>query len=243
MIWIIAGTSEAREIIDRIKDLDCYIATVATEEGREFISSNNISVGRMNYDEMNSFIKENNISLIVDLSHPYAKVVSNNARKLAEKKNVKYIRYIREKTRESSEGIYLKSYEEAYEYLSNVHGTVFFTTGSKNIGEFEKVRKENRFIYRILPALESIKECKNHNVSIKDIIAILGPLSMEYNKIMFSESKADYVIMKDSGVKAGTIEKIKACEELSISPIIIGREKEEGINTLDEIEDIIRKNT
>ena len=60
---------------------------------------------------------------------------------------------------------------------------------------------------------------------------------------MFSEYKADYVIMKDSGAKAGTIEKIKACEKLGILAIVIGREDEEGIGSLDEIEDIIRKNT
>ena len=73
-----------------------------------------------------------------------------------------------------------------------------------------------------------------------DIIAILGPFSKEYNKIMFREYKSDYVIMKDSGEKGGTTQKIKACEELGITPIIIGRKDEEGINSLDEIEQIIR---
>lgn len=242
MIWIIGGTSEGREIIERIKDLDSYIATVATVEGKEFISSDKLVVGRMDYDKMRSFSRENNISLIVDLTHPYAKLVSNNAKKLAKEENIKYIRYIRERIIKRSNGIYLSNYEEAYEYLSNISGTVFFTTGSKNIGEFEKVRGNNRFIYRILPALESIKICKDNNISIKDIVAILGPFSKEYNKIMFHESHADYVIMKDSGVKGGTVDKIKACEELQISPIIIGREEEKGIHSLDEIEAIIRKN-
>lgn len=242
MIWIIGGTSEGREIIERIVDLDSYIATVATVEGKEFISSDKLVVGRMDYEEMKSFSRENNISLIVDLTHPYAKLVSNNAKKLAKEENIKYIRYIRERTIKRSNGIYLTSYEEAYEYLSNISGTVFFTTGSKNIGEFEKIRGNNRFIYRILPALESIKICKENKISIKDIVAILGPFSKEYNKIMFSESHADYVIMKDSGVKGGTLDKIKACEELEIAPIIIGREEEKGIHSLDEIEVIIRKN-
>lgn len=243
MIWIIAGTSEARDIIDRIKDLDSYVVTVATEGGKEFISSENIVVGRMDYSEMKSFVRKNEISLIVDLSHPYAKIVSNNAKKLGEDENIKYIRYIREKTIENSNSIYLKSFEEAYAYISHINGTVFFTTGSKNIGEFEKVRGENRFIYRVLPALESIKQCSDHKVPMKNIIAILGPLSIEYNKIMFCEYKADYVIMKDSGAKAGTIEKIKACQELGIPSIVIGREDEVGINNLDEIEEVIRENT
>lgn len=241
MIWIIAGTSEAREIIDKIRDLDSYIATVATEEGREFITSDNLIVGRMNYDEMKDFTVANNISLIVDITHPYAKVVSNNAKKLAKKLKIKYIRYVREKTSKSLNAIYLNSYEESYEYLSKVKGTVFFTTGSKNIPDFKKIKGSNRFIYRVLPALESIKICSDYGIAIKDIVATLGPFSKEYNKTMFKEYKADYVVMKDSGVKGGTIEKIRACEELGIIPIIIGREEEEGISNLDEVEAIIRK--
>lgn len=242
MIWIIAGTSEARKIIDRIKDLDSYVATVATEEGKKIINSTNVIVGRMDFDDMKAFVRKNNISLIVDLSHPYANVVSSNAKKVSKEENIKYIRHIREKTEESSKGIYLKSYEDTYNYLSGVKGTVFFTTGSKNIGDFEKIRGENRFIYRILPAIESIEECNAQNISLRNIVAMLGPFSMEYNKIMFSEYKADYVIMKDSGKKVGTLEKIRACEELGILPVIIKRQDEEGINSLDKIEEIIRKN-
>lgn len=241
MIWIIAGTSEGREIIDRIKDLDNYIATIATDGGKEFIDSGNLVIGRMNYDEMINFCKEYQISLIVDLTHPYAKIVTENAKKIATKLGIDYIRYVRDKTDKVLGAIYLNSYEEAYEYLSNISGTVFFTTGSKNIGDFEKIRKNNRFIYRVLPALDSIEECKKQNISMNDIIGILGPFSKRYNMIMFEEYKANYVIMKDSGDKGGTIEKIQACQELRITPIIIGRKDEDGINDLDEIEKIIRR--
>ncbi len=38
MIWIIGGTSEAREIVDRIKDLNNYIVTIATDGGKECIT-------------------------------------------------------------------------------------------------------------------------------------------------------------------------------------------------------------
>lgn len=241
MIWIIAGTSEARELISRIGDRDSFIVTIATEEGLEFISSDNVEVGRMNYREMNKFALVNKISIIIDMTHPYARIVSENARKLADEIKIKYIRYIRKKTDRTDKAVYLKDYEEAYKYISELSGTLFFTTGSKNIGDFEKVRGVNRFVYRVLPALESIKICRSYNISLKDIVAVLGPFSKEYNKAMFYEYKASHVIMKDSGEKGGTLEKIKACEELSIIPVIIGREDEEGIKSLGEIEAIVRK--
>lgn len=241
MIWIIGGTSESRRLIDRIKDLDSYIVTVATESGEEFIENIKCYTGRMDYAGMLEFVSKNCISLIVDLSHPYAKVVTENAKKVAGEKNIGYIRYTRKKVVPNSKGIYLKNYEEAYDYIAKINGTVFFTTGSKNIGDFEKVRGENRFIYRILPALESIKICRKHDIKLKDIIAVLGPFSVEYNKAMFKEYGVDYVVMKDSGEEGGTLDKIRACEELGIIPIIIGREMEDGFHSLDSIEKIIRR--
>ena len=45
--------------------------------------------------------------------------------------------------------------------------------------------------------------------------------------------------MKDSGEEGGTMDKIRACKELDITPIIIGREMEEGVTSLDSIEKII----
>ena len=241
MIWIIGGTSEFREIIDRIKDLDNYIATIATDGGKEFVNCEKLIVGRMDYYEMKEFVEKNKISLIVDLSHPYAKIVSENARKISKDKNIDYIRYVRNKVDLKSKAIYVNSYEDCYKYISNISGTIFFTTGSKNIGDFEKVRGNNRFIYRILPAIESIEECRKHGIQLKDIVAVLGPFSKEYNKIMFKEYKADYVVTKDSGKQGGTIEKLEACEELGIVPIIIGREYEKGINDIDLIEKRIRE--
>lgn len=240
MIWIIGGTSEARELVKKIHDLDDFIVTVATESGKEFLDIKNVHMGRMNLEEMKNFIDEKDISVLVDMSHPYAVVVSENAKKAAGDKGIKYIRYIREKSH-TSKGIYLDSYEEAYEYLKDLKGTVFFTTGSKNIKNFEKVRGNNRYIYRVLPAIESIEECKKNNIHLKDIVALLGPFSKEFNKIMFKEYNSDYVVMKDSGKKGGTLEKLRACEDLDITPIIINRKEEKGIDSLKEIEKILRQ--
>lgn len=240
MIWIIGGTLEARELIDRLGDFDNYIVTVATEAGIEFINTDRLYVGRLNKHQMFDFVKKHNIHMIVDLSHPYAKIVSENAKQVSEELGIKYIRYIRKKVELEDGEIYLHSYEECYEYIANLSGTILFTTGSKNIEDFEKVKGNNRFIYRVLPALESIEICKDNNIHMGDIIAILGPFSKEFNKIMLSTYKVDYCVMKDSGEEGGTLEKIQACKELGVKPIIIGRKDEEGITDLDEIEKIIK---
>ena len=241
MIWIIGGTSEARKLVTRLDDIENFVVTSATESSREFIKSDRMIVGRMDKIDMLNFVKKHNISLIVDLSHPYAKIVSENAKEVSKIKNIRYIRYVRAKSKILSDVVYLDSLEECIEYLKGIFGTVFFTTGSKNIMDFEKVRGENRYIYRVLPAPDSIEECKKNNVKMKDIVAVLGPFSYELNKAMFSEYKSNYVVMKDSGKGGGTEEKIRACVELGITPTVIGREVSEGIYDLDVIENIIRE--
>lgn len=240
MIWIIGGTSEARRLIENLKDFNDYILTIATEDGKEFFNTDNLLIKRLSQEEMIDFAKEKSIDMIVDLSHPYAKIVSENARYVSEALDIEYVRYARKRSVHGGDYIYLNSYEEAYEYIEKLKGTIFFTTGSKNIKDFEKVRGDNRFIYRVLPALESIELCKRYDVHMRDIIALVGPFSTEFNKAMLKAYSPDYCVMKDSGDVGGTREKIKACIQLGISPIIIGREDEEGISDLEEIEKIIR---
>ncbi len=241
MIWIIGGTSEGREMVSRLGNLENFIVTVATDEGKEFLGVKNLHVGRLTYEEMGEFIDDNKIKLIVDLTHPFAVVVSSNAKNIAKEKGIDYARYVRPRLEDIDEDIViLDSYEEAYKYLENIVGTVFFTTGSKNIKDFEKVRGENRFIYRILPATESIELAKLSNIAMKDIIAVLGPFSHNYNLVMFKEYNVDYCVTKDSGKKGGLEEKLSAAKEAGIKTILIGREKENGYDNLDDIEKIIR---
>ncbi len=239
MIWIIGGTSEARKLIESLDDLKEYVLTIATEDGKEFFPRKNLFVGRLNKEEMTKFAEKNKVKLLIDLSHPYARVVSENAKLICSELGISYIRYARKRVVEKGSNIYLKSYEEAYEFLSKVQGRVLFTTGSKNIKDFEKVKGKNRFIYRILPALESMKICKENNIKMEDIIAILGPFSKDFNKAMIENYRPDYCVMKDSGQAGGTKEKIEACEELGVKAIVIGREDEDGISDLREIKKII----
>lgn len=149
--------------------------------------------------------------------------------------NIEYIRYSR-RSAEAEGCIFVDSIESCAAFLLSIKGCVFFTTGIKNIKDYEKARGENRFIYRVLPSIFSIQECVDNNVKMEDIVAILGPISEELNYQMFKDFKADYVIMKDSGKEGGTTEKVQACKRLGITPVVIGRPaEEEGFNNIEEL--------
>lgn len=237
MIWIIGGTSEARQLISLIEGKKNYIATVATYSGAEMLEYENVVISRMDQEAMADFIKEKDIDTVIDMSHPYAVEVTQNAKAACMERSVRYIRYNR-KTSDVDQCKYIDSIEHCVEFLSDMKGCVFFTTGIKNIKDFEKVRGNNRFVYRVLPSIFSIQACVDNHIKMEDIVAILGPITEELNYQMFKDYNADYVIMKDSGKEGGTLEKIQACKRLNIMPIVIGRQAIE--NGLDNIEEILR---
>ncbi len=216
------------------------IVSVATETGEEFLPGSRVHVGRMNEEEMIGFIRDHQVDLIIDLSHPYAFRVSENVRKAAEHSACERIRYVRAKS--VSEGaVQVQSLDECLEFLKEIKGCVFLTTGSSSIAAFESVRKDNRFVYRILPSVDSLEVCRRNSIPLKNIVAALGPFSLELNLAMFREYNADYVVMKNSGSRGGTVDKLEACQKLGILPIIIERASETGFSNLDELYQYVKQ--
>ena len=236
MIWIIGGTVEARQLAFRLHGKREFIITVATESGAELLHDVQAVVGRMGQEEMVDFIRQKAIDTIIDMSHPYATEVTKNAKSASKETGAEYIRFSR-KNSHMEDCILFKSVEECANWLDGLKVSVFFTTGIKNIKDFERVRGSNRFIYRVLPTVFSIQECVDRGVGMEDIIAILGPVSEEINYCMFRDYKADYVVMKDSGTEGGTMEKINACRRLCITPVVILRQ--DGESGIEDMEDLI----
>jgi precorrin-6A/cobalt-precorrin-6A reductase len=235
LIWIIGGTTEARSLIKSLEGKREFVVSVATYSGAEMLENENVTVCRMDKQAMVQFIKNHNIDTVVDMSHPYALEVTQNAKAACIEADVRFIRYNR-KIADTKDCVYLDSIESCATFLKDIKGCVFFTTGIKNIKDFEKMRGTNRFVYRVLPSIFSIQECVENRLKMEDIIAILGPVSEELNYQMFKDYKADYVIMKDSGKEGGTEEKILACNRLGIIPVVIERQcTESGIENMEEL--------
>ena len=231
MIWIIGGTSEAAELINALQGKAEFIVSVATETGKEFLEDCHVEVGRMDVLTMKDFIRKNRIKTVIDASHPYATEVTDNAKRALEETDATYIRFTRPK--ESHQGaVIVDSFAECLQYLNGISGTVFFTTGSNQVKQFEAAKGKNRFVYRVLPTPESTEECRKAGIALKDVVAALGPFSIDLNKAMFRDVGAGYVIMKNSGKRGGTSEKIAACRQLGITPVIIERDDETGFTDL-----------
>ena len=87
-----------------------------------FLDDENLIVCRMDEKEVENFIRNNSIDVVVDLSHPFATEITKIAREAAEKFNIDYIRYVRRKTKDIEDCIYLDSISRCREFLKGVNG-------------------------------------------------------------------------------------------------------------------------
>lgn len=99
-ILIFAGTTEGRKLVEYASehDINCYVST-ATEYGKSILGNLKgiecIS-GRMDETEIEDFVKDHDIRLVIDATHPFAVEVTKNIRAACLNADTQYIRCLRE---------------------------------------------------------------------------------------------------------------------------------------------------
>lgn len=230
MILVIAGTGDGRQLVQELtKQGYRLLVSVTTEYGKSLIESNNTLINDvpLNEEGLIALIRRKNIQCIVDASHPYAVNVSRNALNSARKTEILYIRYERPAALLPAYDklVLVHSYEEAAQKAGKLGKNIFLTTGSHNLTVFKQhtAMSDQRLIARVLPQVKSIEDCLTAGFVPKDIVAVQGPFSHEFNKAMFTAYTADVVVMKNSGRIGGTDTKLTAAMELGLYIIIINR--------------------
>lgn len=225
MIWVIAGTSDARELIEKLLlHIRPVIATTATEEGAKLVTSAKglaVEWGKMNADEMVSFITGRKITLVIDASHPYAGQVSVNAVKASGKSGIRYIRFERPGTSDI-QADFKGSYDQIASYLSRTEGNVLLTIGSNNLFHFSSLDPD-RLYARVLPSPSSIQKCLDVKIAPSHIIAAQGPFSAGFNKAMMEEFSISYLVTKDSGLRGGFPGKREAAARCGVKLLLVER--------------------
>ncbi|MGL5507809.1 MAG: cobalt-precorrin-6A reductase [Paraclostridium sp.] len=244
MILVLGGTSDSNCICKIINELNKeYIVSVTTQYGADLVStiSKNIVISKMNLDEMINFTKCNNITLIIDATHPYAIEVSKNAVKTADMLELDYIRYERKSLVDEIEYekvIKVSGTKDAYDLANRIGNNIFLGTGSKTLKEYVDNLKSKKIVARVLPTVEVIKQCEDMGLNADNIVAMKGPFSESINEEIYKHYNIDLVITKESGKEGGFLEKVNAAKNLDIPIIVIIREKVDYPLLTNDIEEI-----
>lgn len=248
MIFMLAGTSDARELAIKIEESGWkVIATVVTETAAKSLREAGIStnVGRLTAEQMAQFIKDHHLQAIVDASHPFAEEASKNALAAASIAKIPYIRYERASQSFTHPLVtVVQDYEEAAALAAKKRGVIMLTTGSKTLGIFTKYLlglENTRVLARMLPRVDNMEKCQALGVAQKDIIAMQGPFSKELNVALIYQYNVTLMITKESGKVGSVDEKLEAAFECGIETIMIARPKVKYENMHSDFEGVIEE--
>ncbi|TCK98653.1 cobalt-precorrin 6A reductase [Natranaerovirga hydrolytica] len=232
MILLLGGTSDSLLIAEQLSVLtQSFVISTTTEYGKNIANSrfkNQVICGKMTQEDLKAFCIQNKIKIIIDSTHPYAQVISQNAIAVCKDRAMDYYRYERplEDYEMEKKVIMCTTYEEAGDIVNKGVGNVLLTTGSKNVEKIVKAIEDRDRIYiRLLPTSQEIKKLEQLQLKPKQIIGMQGPFSLEMNLIMLEHIKAKYLITKESGAVGKTKEKIQAALRSNVIPIVIKRPK------------------
>lgn len=242
MIWVIGGTEKSKEVIDCLYSLKRdFIVSVASLMGSYFLDERkmNVHTGKMDKDEMVSFIKANKIDSIVDVSHPFATIVSENAIWASVNTGCKYYRLEREDKRYKN-ALYFKSYSEINDYLASCEGNILLTIGIRNLSSFNSLDRVRLFV-KIMSDADSFNECVKQNIKRENIIAMKGIISSNLVSSIIKEFDIKYLVTKDSGVEGGMDEKYNASLQSDIKFIVLSKPYIEYPNVFYKLDDVMAK--
>lgn len=250
-IVIFAGTTEGRRLSEILADAGiAHTVCVATEYGEIVMRDQtdaeaarakeqslvSLHRGRMDRKQIEEFLRNEGYEIVVDATHPYARVVTENLRgavaalQTSEKK-VQFPIYLRlereiSETPEAEDPAvsirYFESNADCAKALENTEGNILLTTGSKELATYcASGRLHDRLYVRILPGRESLELCMEQGIKGRQILALQGPFSTEMNAAILKQYDIRHMVTKNSGRTGGYQEKLEAAKMLGIPVYVI----------------------
>ena len=227
-LCVFAGTSEGRQLVKWLASFDglSITACAATEYGGELleeIPGVKVSAQRLDEGQMEAFFKEENFDYVVDATHPYAPIVTENIRNACTATGTAYLRLLRDGGL-PEDCVCVDSTADAVEWLSHREETVLLTVGSKELAAYKGLPGfAERYYARVLPVADSIELCKQVGVPTAHIIAMQGPFTKELNGAILHATGARILVTKQTGTKGGFWEKAEAARATGAQLLVIGR--------------------
>ena len=130
---------------------------------------------------------------MVDATHPYASVVTENIASACTKTETEYLRLLRDGASAPEDAVFVSDIAGAVEYLNTTDGNILLTTGSKELNKFTSIKGfADRVYARVLPMEESLRLCESAGLKPAHILAMQGPFSREMNVAMLKSVDAKF---------------------------------------------------
>ena len=229
-LWVFAGTSDgnalARELAGRGYSV---VISTATEYGGEVAAANcpgvTIFAGRRGVEMRKQALTSHKARAIIDATHPYASLMSQQLIELSRTLDIPYLRYERPSVLDAGYGEVCESVEEAAKRAIASGRRIFLSTGSKDLATFLQMpgAAECEWFVRMTPEPEFVQRAIDAGIPRDRICAMQGPFSQAFNTALWQDWQIDCVVTKDSGDAGGYHAKTDAARALGIPLLVIKR--------------------
>jgi len=250
VILLLGGTTEGRTAARLLSAAGWpVLLSVATPYGAALAGEDftgRVVVGRRDAAALAALIREQEVRLVVDATHPFATEARRHSKEAARLCGIPYLRYTRPVAPLPADPriVACADFAAAAQEAVARGPVVFLTTGSKTLPFFLAAARAAgcRVVARVLPEREVIAACREAGLLPRDIVALQGPLSVELNVALFSAFGATVVVTKESGTVGGQDAKIEAALNLGI-PVVVVRRPPEPPGTVFTVEELLRRVT
>lgn len=179
--------------------------------------------GGMNTEEMTRFCQTDGICLIVDAAHPFAELLHDTVRQTSESLHIPVIRYERIYPDLPDTPItWCRDYEEAIHALqASGISTLLALTGVQTIGKLKPLWTSGlRCWFRILDRDSSRAIAKRQGFPSDRLCYYHNE---EDDQELMQRLRPDAVLMKESGLSGGFLQKVEAARTLGIRIFVVSR--------------------
>jgi precorrin-6A/cobalt-precorrin-6A reductase len=220
-ILVLGGTAEAvtktQELIGENTNHNIIYSLAGRTTGQPKLNCEIRIGGFGGVDGLIKFITENNVTKIIDATHPYALQISKNARAASNKKNITYNSILRAEweKQDGDNWVNVSSTLEAAKTIPNM-SRVFLALGKQYIDVFQ-TRTDCYFVIRMVDNPKVELGFKSHK-----LLTGRPSTSIEEEITLLRENEIQIIICRNSGGEQ-SYRKIIAARELSIPVIMINR--------------------
>lgn len=224
MILVLGGTTEGRAVVQALEEAGkpFYYSTKGDEQ--EVALHHGIRLtGGMDSDDMVRFCQAKNIRLLVDAAHPFAEQLHQTVRLTSEALQLPVIRYERIYPEVPASSVtWCRDYEEAIRTLKASGISVLLAlTGVQTISKLKPLWTSGiRCWFRILNRDSSRALAERQGFPIDHLCYYHNE---EDDRKLMQRLSPDAILMKESGISGGFLQKLEAARALGIRAFVVRR--------------------
>jgi precorrin-6A/cobalt-precorrin-6A reductase len=220
-VLILGGTGEALALAQRLAAMP-EISVISSLAGRTrdpTLPPGEVRVGGFGGPAgLLAYMKENEIGLLINATHPFAAEISANALAAHRLSGVPLLRLLRPAWRKQPNDTWISAHDvKAAAAICRWLGRrVLLSVGAQEVAGFADLPRAHFFVRMVDPPKTPLPLLSS------EVIVAKGPFALEDERRLMLDKKIDLLVTKNSGGDA-TFGKIAAARELAIPVVMIDR--------------------